>query len=392
MTNAGSRYARFILDDTAIILKGNPKNYGYSFSGDHYLIKKLSSSLERPKLLCSTNNTEDSIFVCEDFFVDNTRDLILFVSSDPNLPGANTKNQVYMRSLVDLDLPITLISTTDGTTPFDANVFLNDYDEGSGNILLRSNTSNTSLSNTKGQQYLKNIESPSSPPVGISTTDGSTPINLGVYDGIIVGDGSKVVISSKSDDLASQNGMLQLYLKDLSNLAAAPIILSTADGSTPADQPVFNILKLPGRNSIAFSTDATNLGIASGGNYQVYMKNLNSLNSPPTVLSTTGSNEIGNFGSFLFFNQDQANASKSKNNWFLFKSSATNFSEPNPADYIFMRDLDDLAKDPTIINKTDSGRHYHFDPGIAISESGNYIVYYGAGNSGNAAYLKYIGP
>lgn len=282
------------------------------------------------------------------------------------------------KNLNNLSSAPELISTNDGSVALIGNTYCAPFalDELSHKILLKNSN----------QIYLKDLSNLTQNTILVSTTDGVTPANASIESAVFVGDdASRVALSTNASNFTPQNGVSQIYLKDLTNLSSAPVLLSTTDGVTPANSTSRYPHRVFGRNSVIFTSDATNLGAATGGTNQVYIKGIDNIVSNPFLVSSSDNGITpGNFPTIINPINSAANY-PGKPNLIFFQSASTNFNSPNSgASNVYAKDLNNPSQAPFAVNITLDGKNIGEinTPFVEPFPDGeNYLIHAGSNSS-----------
>ncbi|MCB0341641.1 MAG: hypothetical protein H6626_09350 [Pseudobdellovibrionaceae bacterium] len=372
---------RFANNGNGIIVRTNLRNHGFSTNTWTYIYYSLVDRTAQPWLVCSLDGTEAHFYDCDNIFVvDQQNNVLYFGSDDLTLPGANGTQQIYRKNLNQLQDAPQLVSTNDGVNPMAGAVhsYYLDFDEDTQQMLIKSNN----------QVYLKDVSNLNQATALISTIDGSTPASSAIDSAVFAGSSAtKVAMATNAVNFTPQNGQLQIYTKDLQSLSSAPVLVSSPDGvvlgnaNSGAPQRIF------GRNAIAFGSGATNLGSSPGTFSQLFIKDLDNLGASPFMLSSADNGITpGNFGPTFALQYGSVNF-RGKPDLILFGGQATNFDGLSPTGHTkFMKDLSNLSASAKAINLSSDGRAigHPNTPGCEISPNGQYYLFHGGTN---ASYL-----
>jgi hypothetical protein len=164
--------------------------------------------------------------------------------------------------------------------------------------------------------------------------------------------GRFVVFRSNATNLINGVGGDQIYLKDMHDLAAPPMLVSSRDSNAGDGMSTNPHISRNGR-FVVFSSQSTNLVNISSGAFQIYLKDMNAPDDPPKIVSSrdsTATNQNGEAG-----NVNSSRAKVSDNGrYVVFRSSATNFGNGLLDAQIYRKDMNSPALPPTIVSSRDS--------------------------------------
>jgi hypothetical protein len=214
----------------------------------------------------------------------------------------------------------------------------------------------------------------------LDVAPGGSPADNTAADVAISGDGAKVAFVSSATNLpgSTGDGMGHVYLVDVAS-GAMQLVDRASDG-TIANQSSGDLDVNADGSRVAFQTGATNLGVATGGNEHVYVRDV-----PSSTLIWASVPESGNpadgFAHRPFLTADGHKIA------FTSNSATFGYGQTNGTTHAFLRDLDSGAV-------TDLGAGL---PGIysampALSADGTKASVVGGDVSGQvAAYVRDVG-
>lgn len=175
----------------------------------------------------------------------------------------------------------------------------------------------------------------------------------------VSGDGQWVVFQSTATNFVTGGTGTQIYLKNLADPAAAPVLVSSLD-STQANQSAFqaNAASSNPRISsdgrwIAFESTATNL-VTGGGGTQIYVKDRNNLALPPVLASSVDSTQ-GNQAAFRGNSTCTQVRMSADGRWLVFQTSSSNFvTNGGLNQQVYLKDMDNPQLRPVVLSSLDS--------------------------------------
>lgn len=264
----------------------------FEFEGESQLkYKDLTQPNIPPKPIATVDGTvatEARETGCTKYSFNGVNQVIAIVVGDPNFPSTPTWDQIYLKDLSDPSSAPVLISTSDGTTPSNHDSS-RPYFSGDGNYLaFTSRASNLNgCCSSQRNIYLKDINNLSSPPMLISSPDGTTLADQDSYNSAVNYDGSIVVFEATAPNINGDSSyMSRLYMKNTANLSAAPILVSSPDGSTIPDGSSYTPIFLGSSNKVSFQSFATNLIDTPTSGGQLFAKDLTNLSDQPILISS----------------------------------------------------------------------------------------------------------
>lgn len=323
-----------------------------------------------PATLDGTPNTmPKSATCCVSFGGDAKK--VYFQSTDSIFSGANGKWQVYSKDLTNLAAAPVLVSTTDGTTAVSHDIGYDTVSPDGSTLFFDTASTNLGANGIKSQVFAKSLTNLASPPVVVTTTDGTT---LGTSSSYVLGSAMfggtiRVAIQSTAANFTSGNGSVaRTYYKDMNNLNATPVLVSTTDGTTTGTTDVYPITLSPNGTKIMLRT-ASAAWPGANGNDQVYEKDLTNLTLAPKMVSSVDGTVAGNSLTFeAAYNVDGTRA--------LIRSYSSNFPAGNITNSVFVKNLTDFTISPVLASGVDAttlGNSYTTDPFFA-SDNKIYFV------------------
>ncbi|MDB2426199.1 hypothetical protein N9W41_01505 [bacterium] len=211
----------------------------------------------------------------------------------------------------------------------------------------------------------------SDPVIISSLPDGITPGDGPSTQHAISPDGTKVVFSSAANNFGA-GGQYQIYLVDLNNILQLPLLLSsTADGTTPGNGSSYAPSFSPDGTKVVFRSNSSNFGYGGGANSQIFMVDLNNLNQLPQLLSTLadGTTPSNGYCNYPSFSPD--------GNKVIFNSTAINFGSPSGKNQIYMVELNNLNQNPQLLSSLADGTTPGDDSSFAphFRPDGNFVIF-----------------
>ncbi len=189
--------------------------------------------------------------------------------------------------------------------------------------------------------------------------------------------------------------MGQVYMKNLTGAPAAPVLISTDNGTNTANtNDYFGGVGMgsqmsPDGTKIAFHSDASSFANSPApGNTHIYYKDLTAMTSNLVLVTTTNGATAATGSSF----RPRFNPASTK---IVFFSSASNFVGSNGSTQIYTKDLTNLTLAPVLISTTDgatAGTGPSSNP--MFSPDGTKIIFYSkaanfAGGNGTVNQIYY---
>jgi hypothetical protein len=248
-------------------------------------VKDLDNPTVAPKIVSSVDGTAGTVANGSSDYGRITPDgrYAVFQSAATNLVSGSSGTQVFRKDLTSLSSPPVLVSSNDGTGANRGNgTSSRAAISADGRYVLFVSTSSNFVAGASGTQlYLKDLNNLGTPPVLVSSSDGTAANreNAGVVAFThvdISADGRYALFAASGTNLVAGASGTQLYLKDLQNLAAAPKLVSSLDGTAATQSnSSCSAPRLSADNRYAiFGSAATNLVRGLGGQTQLYVRDL----------------------------------------------------------------------------------------------------------------------
>ena len=297
--SGNGRYVVFESGATNLVDNGNLLN------GNNQIYRKdLENMATPPDLVTATDGTPGTVANSSPQHARISYDgnKIVFHSNSTNLVAGITTgpSQVYLKTYGPSDTEtINLVSSRDGSvgTRAASSVYSPNISNDGSTACFLTSASNLTVPSLTGTPYrqvlVKDLNNLATPAVLASSVD-ADPNNYG--NGFhaecrLNNDGTKVIFDSGSTNLVAGMGSStnQLYYKDLSNLANAPILVSSING-TPGTASVDPI-----SGSTGFSADGRYVSFSGSGRSfgastlydSIYRKDILNIGLAPQVLSST---------------------------------------------------------------------------------------------------------
>jgi Tol biopolymer transport system component len=230
----------------------------------------------------------------------------------------------------------TLLSTAADGTVADRRSGNAEIDSAGDRVVFNSNAGNLpgAAGDHIGHAYVRDIASGTVRMLDMSP--GGSPGDKDAFGVAISGDGKKAAFVSTATNLpdSTGDGMEHLYLVDLAS-GAMQLVDRASDGTISngnADDPDLNA----DGSRVAFQTGATNLGVATGGNEHVYVRDV-----PSSTLIWASVPESGNpadgFAHLPFLTADGHKVA------FTSNSATFGYGQTDGTTHAFLRDLDSGA-------------------------------------------------
>ncbi len=297
----------------------------------------------------------------------------------PGLSGAN--QQILVTDLSDATPLPRLVSSIDGTVANQGNSgSWGPILSGDGRYVLFTSSATNLLAGVSGLQvFRKSLQDLSQAPDLVSANDSSTLAtqasgSMNLIDASA--NGEKVLLRGAAWNFPGYTGMDQFYVKDMTAPSAAPVLITTQDGSTGTDQNVsFGAIKSDGSGVFFTANEDSYEGGASAWE-QVYYRSVGA-GSPPALVSTldgSGTNTLQGGISYLHVARAGTRV--------VFVSNAPNFPG-GTSDQPYVKDLNALGAPPVTLNSWVSAgvrpRAYRFGSpsldGVRISADGRFLFY-----------------
>ncbi len=249
------------------------------------------------------------------------------------------------------------------------------------------------------QLYRKDLSNPALPPVMLSssnilaTDQTATQASTGVSNVVAVSSNNRYVVfvSDAPNLCASTCTGFQVYRVDTEDLSLPPLIVSSLD-STQSNQTGLSLPSATAAISedgqyIAFTSSATTLCGGTCSGIQVYRKDMNSLATPPVIVSSLDSTQANQAAYQGNGNNLSTVVINSTGRYISFTNKSTNFYAGlnGSFDQVFIKDMDNLATPPVIMSSKDSTqadqtgyRCASLCTAHSISANGRYIFFSGA--------------
>lgn len=306
--------------------------------------------------------------------------------------GINPYTQVFIHSINSPSYPL-LISYPDGVVGANSSSSSPEISGNGRYVVFISQATNFVTGATSGQIYRKDLQNLALAPVIVSSKDSTAANQVGQrasastsnFD--VSADGRFVSFVSLSTNLVTGASIYMVYLKDMDSPASPPIMVSSLD-STQANQAAYRANNLclytsisPDGRHIAFATVATNLVTGANATLQVYIKDRLAPASPPVMLSSNDS-LLSDQSSVRGNSTSGLPAFSPDSRYVAFTSSASNFVSGATGGQIYVKDMNALdnapriatSLEPTAIDQSNyKGNGTHTKP--RFSFSGNYFLF-----------------
>ncbi|MCB0392593.1 MAG: hypothetical protein KDD58_14990, partial [Bdellovibrionales bacterium] len=266
-------------------------------NSDQIILKDLDNLSVSPVLISTHDGvTPANVSFIEDipqFSPDGAK--VVFQIKSSSFPYYNGEEQVFIKDLSNLSLTPLLVSGTNATTPGNGESYLPSF-AGNDSVIFYSYAANLGVPSSTTQMLIKDLNNIGSPPTIVSTSDGTTA-STGYISSAMVVDPLRnlAFFVTNASNFPGSNSVSQLYSKNLLNLTAAPMLLSSPDGIIPGNASSYYDLRITS-NKLYFKSTATNLGFSNPKSdlitYSINLDNLSgglSLESEPIG---TGYNEL----------------------------------------------------------------------------------------------------
>ncbi len=373
--NGSSGHPHLSSDGSYVMFTSNATNLG---AGGGQIVKKSLTNLATAPIVVSVTSDGTTIGNGASFnpriSADNS--FVLFQSIATNLGTANSVNyQIVRKSLTNLATPPVVVSvTSDGTTNGNGTSQGQQISADGSFALFQSNATN--LGSTGGDNIIikKSLTDLTAAPILVSESSNGTTIGYGYNQTPRISpDGTFVVFEGYGANLGSNGSSSQIIKKSLVNLASAPVVVSvTSDGATLGNGYSYNPRISADGSFILFSSQAANLGATGGAISQIIKKNLTNLATPPVVISTTSDGTtIGN-------GHSSTPEISIDGSFVVFETRAANLGATGGTyTQIIKKSLSNLATAPVVLSVTNDGvtigGGYSQYP--QISSDGSFIVF-----------------
>ncbi len=353
--SSNGEYATFKSADSQFF----PSTFAPGASGE-IIVRRNLKNLAAPIVrgLVAPNGDAPNGYLYELTVSKDGRHVIYETSATNIIPGlSGTSYNLIHQDLDNLAAGYQLVSTADGTVATQENHGLGRTSwpkiSGNGRYVTLETKSTYMNPNGNWEVFVKDLQNLSSPPISVSSTDGTTAgLGNSTSDGASISDdGRYVAFYSYATNLVAGLTGVQILVKDLQNLTGPFLLASSLNGTvaTQASSGDGYMPTLSGNGRyVAFQSASANLiaPTAANGKAQIYVKDLQNMTTPPILASTldgTGANQ-GNGDSVTPVLSDDGR-------YVVFCSLSTNFvtGVTGSPGHLYRKDLQNLAVPPVLV-------------------------------------------